>query len=376
DRVVKKHAQGLKFLMQKNKVETIRGRGRLAGGGKIHVDGEAGGREISADAIILATGSEARMLPSLKPDPERILTNREILELKQIPRRMIIVGAGAVGVEFASIYRTFGTEVALLEMLPRLVPVEDEDISRELERLFKKQGIKVHTGAKVEKVTSSEKVRVEISTAGKRETLEAETLLVAVGRGPNTENIGLEKTKAKVERGYIHVNQFQQTDEPGLYAIGDIVAGLPQLAHAASMEGIVAASHIAGKPVKPVTRDRVPGCTYSMPEIGSVGLTEAQAQERGLKVKTGKFNFAANSRASILGHHDGFVKVVADEKHGELLGVHIIGPLATEMVAEAVIALELEATVEELMYTIHAHPTLAEAIFDAGNAVYGMTINS
>ena len=376
DRVVKKHAQGLKFLLQKNKVETIRGWGRLAGSGQVVVENGGRAKEISARAIVLASGSEARLLPGLTPDPQRILTNREILELKRIPASMVIIGAGAVGVEFASIYRVFGTEVTLLEMLPRIVPLEDEEISRELERLFKKQGIRMHTGARVEKVTTTRQVRVQFTVNGKSQAVEAETVLVAVGRKPNTENLGLEKTRARVERGFIHVNQYQQTEEPGLYAIGDIVAGMPQLAHASSMEGIVAVTHVAGRPVKPVRRERVPGCTYCSPEVASVGITEAEARERGYKVKTGKFGFGANSRASILGQHDGFVKIVAEEKYGELLGVHIIGPLATEMIAEAMMALELEATVEEFMYTVHAHPTLAEAMFDAGNAVYGMTINS
>ena len=376
DRVVKKHAQGVKFLLQKNKVETFRGWGRLAGPGRVVVEGDGKPGELSARAIVLSTGSEAHMLPGLTSDSKRILTNREVLELKRIPASMVIIGAGAVGVEFASIYRVFGTEVTLLEMLPRVVPVEDEEISRELERLFKKQGIRVLTGTKVDKITTSKQVRVEFTAGGKSQVVDAETVLVAVGRKPNTENMGLEQTRARVERGFIHVNQYQQTEEPGLYAIGDIVAGLPQLAHAASAEGIVAVTHAAGKPVKPVNRERIPGCTYCHPEIASVGLTEAQARERGYKVKTGKFSFGANSRASILGQHDGFVKIVADEKYGEVLGVHIIGPLATEMIAEAVMALELEATVEEFMYTVHAHPTLAEAMFDASNAVYRMAINS
>ena len=378
DRVVKKHAQGVKFLLQKNKVETFRGWGRLVGSGRVVVESEGRGaaKELSARAIVLATGSEAHLLPGLTTDSERILTNREVLELKRIPASMIIIGAGAVGVEFASIYRVFGTEITLLEMLPRVVPVEDKEISRELERLFRKQGIRVLTGTKVDKITTSKQVRVDFTADGKSQAVEAETVLVAVGRKPNTDNMGLEQTRARVERGFIHVNQYQQTEEPGLYAIGDIVAGMPQLAHVASMQGIVAVTHAAGKPVKPVRRERIPGCTYCHPEIASIGLTEADARERGHKVKTGKFSFGANSRASILGQHDGFVKIVADEKYGELLGVHIIGPLATEMIAEAVMALELEATVEEFMYTIHAHPTLAEAMFDAGNAVYGMAINS
>jgi len=377
ERIVKKHAKGVEFLLKKNKVETARGWARLAGGGRLLVEQAGGGaREITARAILLASGSEARMLPGLQPDPALVVTNREILELKQVPRRMVIVGAGAVGVEFASIYRSFGAEITLLEMLPRIVPFEDEEISRELERVYKKRGIGVQTAAKVEEVRTPGKVSVDYTVNGKRGSVEADALLVAVGRKPNTENIGLEKTRARVERGFVHVNEYQQTEEPGLYAIGDIVAGMPQLAHVASMQGIVAVTHIAGRPAKPVRRDRIPGCTYSQPEIGSVGLTEAQARQQGYEVKTGKFSFMANSRASILGRHDGFVKIVAEQKHDEVLGVHIIGPMATEMIAEAVMALELEATVDEIMYTIHAHPTLAEALFDAGNAVKGMTINA
>lgn len=377
DRIVKKHAKGVEFLLKKNKVETVRGWGRLAGGGRVLVEQPGGGaREITARAIVLATGSEARMLPGLQPDPALVLTNREVLELKQIPRRMVIVGAGAVGVEFASIYRSFGAEITLLEMLPRIVPFEDEEISKELQRVYKKRGIGVETAAKVEEVRTAGKVLVDYTVNGKRCSVEADTLLVAIGRKPNTENIGLEKTRARAEQGFVHVNEYQQTDEPGLYAIGDIVAGTPQLAHVASMQGIVAVTHIAGRPAKPLRRDRIPGCTYSQPEIGSVGLTEAQARQQGYDVKTGKFSFMANSRASILGRHDGFVKIVAEQKHDEVLGVHIIGPMATEMIAEAVMALELEATVDEFMYTVHAHPTLAEALFDAGNAVKGMTINA
>ena len=377
ERIVKKHAKGVEFLLKKNKVETARGWARLAGGGRLLVEQAGGGaREITARAILLATGSEARMLPGLQPDPALVVTNREILELKQIPRRMVIVGAGAVGVEFASIFRSFGAEITLLEMLPRIVPFEDEEISKELERVYKKRGIGVHTAAQVEEVRTPGKVSVDYTVNGKRGSVEADALLVAIGRKPNTENIGLEQTRARVEQGFVHVNEYQQTGEPGLYAIGDIVAGMPQLAHVASMQGIVAVTHIAGRPAKPLRRDRIPACTYSQPEIGSVGLTEAQARQQGYEVKTGKFSFMANSRASILGRHDGFVKIVAEQKHDEVLGVHIIGPMATEMIAEAVMALELEATVDEIMYTIHAHPTLAEALFDAGNAVKGMTINA
>ena len=377
DKIVRKHAKGIEFLLKKNKVEMIRGYGRLAGGGKVALEQPNGSRrEISARGIILATGSEARLLPGLKADPERVLTNREILSLKKIPKSMIIIGAGAVGVEFASIYKAFGTDVTLLEMLPRIVPLEDEEISAELGKSFRKQGIAVETGAKVEEATSSKNVKVEFTAAGRTQKLEAETLLVAVGRKPNTDDVGLEKTRAKVERGYVYTDSFLQTAEPGLYAIGDLVAGSPQLAHVASVEGLTAVHHFAGKNSRPIRYDHVPNCTYCHPEVASVGLTEAQARQKGHQVKVGKFPFAANSRATILGAHEGFVKMVADAKYGEVLGVHIIGPLATEMIAEATVALELEATAEEFMHTIHAHPTLAEAMFDAANAVYGLTINA
>jgi len=289
---------------------------------------------------------------------------------------LTVVGAGAVGVEFASIFRSFGTEVTILEMLPRLVPVEDEEVSKELGRIYRKRGITCHTGAKMDKVEQAKDgVSVTFTVDGKQQKIDADKILIAVGRKPRTEGIGLEKTKIKPDRGFIKVNQWLQTDEPGVYAIGDIVVGTPQLAHVAMMEGIVAVGKIAGKTVKPLNPDRIPNATYCHPEISSVGLTEAKAREAGYELKIGKFPFTANSRASIVGQHDGFVKIVADAKHGEILGVHIIGPQATELVAEAVTAMELEATVEDLMFTIHAHPTLAEAMLDASNSVYGLSIN-
>src|SRR6202020_2680844 len=323
-------------------------------------------------------GSEARMLPGLEPDEKAILTNIEILDLPVIPKTMLIIGAGAVGVEFASIFNRFGTKVTLLEMLPRLVPVEDEEVSKELERCFKKTGIRCETGARGENITRPENgVRLCAALAnGKREDLEAETLLVAVGRKPNTENIGLDKLKVQLDRGFIKVDEHQLTGEPGVYAIGDVVAGTPQLAHVASMQGMVAVAKIAGKPATPIKRNHIPGCTYTEPGIGSVGLTEAQAKAAGYSVKIGKFPFAANSKASILGSHDGFVKIVADEKHGEILGVHIIGPQAYELISEAVAAMEAEATVETMMHTIHAHPTIYEAVGEAFNNVYGLAINA
>ena len=380
-KIVTKHAKGLEFLMRKNKVETVKGYGKLTGplqNGVTTVEVTASGKSshVKAGHVILATGSEARMLPGLEPD-SRILTNIEILELKEIPKSLVIVGAGAVGVEFASIFRSFGTEVTILEMLPRLVPVEDEEISKELARVYRKRGITFHTAAKVEKVEKSKSgIAVSFSIDGKQQKVETDKILIAVGRKPRTENIGLERTRIKPDRGFITTDSWMETAEPGVYAIGDIVLGTPQLAHVGAMEGIVAVTKIAGKPAKPINPEHIPNATYCHPEIGSVGLSEVKAREAGYNVKVGKFPFTANSRASIVGQHDGFIKIVSDAEYGEILGVHIIGPQATELIAEAVAAIQLEATVEELMWTIHAHPTLAEAMLDASNSVYGMAINA
>ena len=318
------------------------------------------------------------MLPGLAPDPDFILTNVEILNLAAVPKSLIVIGAGAVGVEFASIFHRFGSEVTLVEMLPRIVPLEDEDISKELERVFRKRKIRVETGARAGDIRKTgHGVSLALTTKdGKQEQLEAEKLLVAVGRKPNSEKIGLENTKVALDRGFIVVDQFQRTAEPGVYAIGDVVAGTPQLAHVATREGMIAVAHMAGKPAVPINRNRIPSCTYTEPGIASVGMTEAQARAAGRKVKIGRFPFAGDSRATILGHHEGFIKVVASEPHGEILGVHIIGPEGFELVAEAVAAMEAEATVDVMMQAIHAHPTLYEAVGEAFNAVYGLSINA
>jgi len=318
------------------------------------------------------------MLPGLKPDAKRILTNIEILDLAEVPKSLAILGAGAVGVEFASCFSRFGTKASIFEMLPRIVPVEDEEVSKELTRVFKKTGIRVETGARAGDVQVTDAgVRFQVTLeGGKAETVEADALLVAIGRKPNTENVGLEGTRVELDRGFVKVDPYQRTGEPGVYAIGDVVAGTPQLAHVATAEGMVAIAHIAGKPAIPVNKNRIPGATYTEPGIGSVGLTEAQARAQGHKVKIGKFPFAANSKASILGRHDGFVKIVADETHGEILGVHIIGPEAFELISEGVLAMEAEATVDILIHTIHAHPTIYEAMGEAFNAVYGQAINA
>jgi dihydrolipoyl dehydrogenase len=377
NKIVTKHSKGVEFLMRKNKVDVIKGTARLAGGGRIDVSGDKGPQTVEAKNIILATGSEARMLPGLEPDPNLILTNVEILDMQTVPKTIGIIGAGAVGVEFASIFNRFGSKVTIIEMLPRLVPVEDEEISKELERHFKKSGIRCETGAKAENIRkNANSVSLSATLAsGQKEEMEFDKLLVAVGRKPNTENVGLENTRAQLDRGFVVTDGYQRTQEPGLYAIGDLVAGMPQLAHVATAQGMVAVGHIAGKPVPPINRNRIPGATYTDPGIGSVGLSEAQARAQGFKVKVGKFPFAANSKATILDKHEGFVKVVADEQHGEILGVHIIGPEAFELVSEAVTAMESEATVDSMMATIHAHPTIYEAIGEAFNNVYGLAIN-
>jgi dihydrolipoyl dehydrogenase len=380
-KIVTKHAKGLEFLMRKNKVETVKGYGKLTGpaqSGILTLEVSNGGKtsHLKTKNVILATGSEARMLPGLEAG-DRILTNIEILNLKEIPKSLVVVGAGAVGVEFASIFRSFDSEVTILEMLPRLVPVEDEEISKELARVYRKRGINFHTGAKVEKVEKTKSgVAVTFSVDGKSQKIEAERILIAVGRKPRTENIGLEITRIKPDRGFLKTDSWMQTAEPGIYAVGDIVLGTPQLAHVGAMEGIVAVTKIAGKQGKPINPEHIPNATYCHPEIGSVGLTQTRAEELGYNIKVGKFPFTANSRASIVGAHEGFIKIVSDADYGEILGVHIIGPQATELIAEAVVAIELEATVEDLMWTIHAHPTLAEAMLDASNSVYGLAINA
>lgn len=377
NKIVSKHSKGVEFLMRKNKVDVIKGSARLQGGGRIEVTGEKGTETVEAKNIILATGSEARMLPGLQPDAKQILTNVEILELTAVPKSLGIIGAGAVGVEFASIFNRFGSKVTVLEMLPRLVPVEEEEISKELERHFRKAGIRCETGAKAENIRKNgDSVSLSATLAnGNKEEMEFEKLLIAVGRKPNTENTGIENTKAQIDRGFVKVDNYQRTGEPGLYAIGDIVAGTPQLAHVATAEGMIAVAHMAGKPVKPINRNRIPGATYTDPGIGSVGMTEAQARAQGFKVRVGKFPFIGNSKATILDKHEGFVKVIADEQFGEILGVHIIGPEAYELIAEAVTAMEAEATVDTMMSTIHAHPTLYESLGEAFNNVYGLALN-
>lgn len=396
DGVVATHTKGLDFLMRKNKITVVRGHGRLTGPANagvftVQVTDEDKGKprdlqaegftqqtktEVKAKKVVLAMGSDARMLPGYQAD-DTILTNMQILTLPKMPKSLIVIGSGAVGVEFASVFKSFGADVTVLEALPRIVPVEDEDVSKELTRQYKKRGIEVNTGCKVEKIEKN-KNGAKVSWtdgSGKAQSKEAEKVLVAVGRAPRTYDAGLDTVNLPLDRGFVTVNEWMETSVPGVYAIGDIVAGLPQLAHVGAMCGIVVASKLAGKYARAVRKDRVPGCTYCDPQIGSVGLTEEQAKEKGYQVKVGKFPFVGNSKATIVDAHDGFVKVVSDAKYGEVLGVHIIGPQATELISEAVTAMELEATVEEMMFTIHAHPTLYESLLDGFAAVENMAIN-
>ena len=383
DDIVTRHTKGLDFLMKKNKITTFKGFGRLTGPAKdgVHTievklaDGKT--ETVKAKKVVLATGSDARMLPGVKAD-ETVLTNYEILKIAELPKSLVVIGSGAVGVEFASIFKSFGAEVTVLEMLPRMVPVEDEEISKELLRLFKKRGFDVNLSVKDTKIEKNKDGALVswMDANGKAQTKQAEKVLVAVGRAPRTADIGLEKTKIVPDRGFIMTNEWMETTEPGVYAIGDIVGGLPQLAHVGSMAGLIVAARLAGRYARPINRARVPGCTYCDPQIANVGLTEAKARKLGHTVKVGKFPFVGNSKATILDAHDGFVKVVADAKYGEILGVHILGPQATELIAEAVAVLELEGTVDEMMFAIHAHPTLAESMLDAYGAVEGMAINA
>ena len=376
-KIVTKHAKGIEFLFKKNKVEWVQGWGKYESPGKVSVEKDGKRSTIEANNILMVSGSEAKALPGIEPDHNTIVTNRSILELPEIPKTLIVIGAGAVGVEFASIYNSFGTQVTILEALPRIVPVEDEEISAELEKAYRKKNIDIQTGCKLDSVKKDAKgVTVSFKDKdGKPQTLQAEKLLLAVGRKAMTDNCGLEKSKAKMDRGFVFVNQFMETDEPGLYAIGDIVAGLPQLAHAAMMEGIVAVTHIAGKPTHKIDKTRIPNATYCEPQIGSIGLTEQQAKAAGYQVKIGKFPFVGNSKATILGNHGGFIKVVSDEKYGEVLGIHIIGPLATEILSEAATVLNLEGTIDDMMNMMHAHPTVWEAMGDAFASVRGLQIN-
>jgi dihydrolipoyl dehydrogenase len=382
DRVVTGLTKGVEFLFKKNKIDWIKGTARLTGNGGVDVY-EGDTRTLRARTeIIVATGSAPRSVPGIEIDRTRIITSDEAIHLKEVPKSLAILGSGAVGVEFASIFRRFGSEVTILELLPRLVPVEDTAVSAELEKSFRKQGITSHTGAKVTSArTVGDGVDVVAQLAdGQEQTLRADYLLVATGRGPVTAGLDAEHVGLEMQRGYIKVDELYRTNVPGISAIGDVITlgspGHPQLAHLSSAEGIVAAERIAGQGTRAINYDHVPGCTYCDPEIGSVGLTETEAQARGFEVHVGTFPFGVLGRAKIAMETDGFVKIVADKKYDEVLGVHMIGPRSTELVAEATLALRLESTVEELIRTIHAHPTMSEAVGEAAHATHGAAIHA
>jgi len=382
EEVVAKNARGVEFLFKKNKVERIHGRGRLAGPNQVEVtpppDQNGGGGETKtyrAENVLLATGSVPREIPPAPTDGERIIHSDHVLELRKVPESMIVLGAGAVGTEFASIYRSFGTEITLVEMLPRVLPGEDEEVSKELERALRKRGIKVHTGTKLASAEATDAgVRVTLEGSKGETTAEATKLLVAVGRAPVSKDLGLEETGVKVDdRGYVEVDEYMRTSVPSVYAIGDVVP-TPWLAHVASQEGVLAVEHMAGRDVRPINYDHTPMVTFCEPEVAHVGLTEAEAKERGYDVAVGKFPFTALGKAVILGKTAGFVKVVRETKYDEVLGIHIIGPHATDLIAEACVALHLETTNQEIIETIHAHPTLGEAIHEAAHAAAGHAI--
>lgn len=382
DKIVTGLSKGVEFLFKKNKIDWIRGTARLSGEGRVEVSGDDSQVLQATREVIVATGSAPRGVPAIQLDRKRVITSDEAIGLREVPKSIVIMGAGAVGVEFASIFRRFGSNVTLIELLPRLVPVEDEQVSAELERSFRKQGIVCHSGATVTSATAKADA-VDITARlvdGKSASITADYLLVATGRGPVTAGLDLEALGVQLERGYIVVDQDYRTSVPGISAVGDVITigtqPHPQLAHVSSAEGIFVAERIAGRKPPPINYDHVPGCTYCDPEIGSVGLTERVARARGYDVRVGTFPFGVLGRARIANETDGFVKIVADKRYDEVLGVHMIGPRATELVAEATLALRLECTVEEVIRTIHAHPTMSEAVAEAAHAVHGGAIHA
>ena len=381
-RIVNRLSKGIEtYLFKKNKITLYKGQGRLEGARTVVVKGEREETKVATKAVLLATGSRPRSLPGITPDGKAIVTSDEILELKEMPKSLLVIGAGAVGIEFASVFARFGSTVTVIELLPRVLPLEDEEISAEAGKLLAKQ-MKIFTGAKTEAALKTQG-GVEVAFragAGEAQSITAEMLLVAVGRGPVTDGLGLDSTKVELDRGHVKVDARMETAEPGVYAIGDVVTvegrPHPQLAHVASAEGIGVAERLAGKHTEPVNYDRVPSATYCSPEVAGVGLTEAEARKRGHDVKVGKFAFGNIAKPRIVGHDGGLVKVVSDARYDEVLGVHMVGPHATDLIAEACVALQLESTVEEIARTIHPHPTLSEALMQAAEAVYGQAIDA
>ena len=382
DRIVLRLSKGIEtYLFKKHEIALFKGQGRLDGARSVIVAGEGGETRIQTKNVLLATGSRPKSIPGITPDGKLIITSDEILKLNELPKSLIVIGAGAVGIEFASLFARFGTSVTVIEMLPRILPLEDEEISAEAHKVLAKQ-MTIHVGAKTEAALRTQGgVEVGFRTAqGESSTVTAELLLLAVGRGPVTDGLNLESTKVQLDQGYVRTNHLMATDQPGLYAIGDVVAfpdrPHPQLAHVASAEGTGVAERLAGKAVEPLNYDRVPSATYCRPETAGVGLTEAEATKRGYDVRVGRFSFGSLAKPRILGHPEGFVKVVAEAKYDEVLGVHIVGPHATDLISEACVALRLEATTEEIFRTVHPHPTLPEALMQAAEAVYGLAIDA
>jgi dihydrolipoamide dehydrogenase len=374
--VVQKNAKGIEFLFRKNGVTSIRGFGRVIDGQTVEVEHEGQKQTLSARFLLLATGSVPREIPIAPSDGQSIWSSDHALEAQRVPASMVVLGAGAVGIEFASVYKSFGTDVTVVEMLPRALPIEDEEVSAELERSYRKRGIRVLTGTRLDSVEKTAAgLRLTLIQNGETKVHEAEVLLVAVGRAPLTIGIGLEEAGVALDRGYVKVDAYMQSSVASIYAIGDIVP-TPWLAHVASAEGILAVEHMAGYPgARPIQYDLVPSCTYCDPEVASVGLTEAKARERGYEVAVGKFPFSALAKAAILKRAEGFVKVVRDTRYDEVLGVHMVGPHATDLIAEACVALKLETTTEELLRTMHAHPTLSEALAEAAHAATGHALH-
>jgi dihydrolipoamide dehydrogenase len=369
-------SKGVQFLMKKNKIDVLEGYGMVKPGKKVSVkDKDGKSTDYEADHIIIATGAHARELPNLPIDGKKVIEYRKAMTLEKQPESMIIVGSGAIGCEFASFYNDMGTDVTIVEFQPTIVPVEDEEVSKQFERIYKKKGIKVMTNSSVESVdTSGKKVKAKVKTKKGEETLEADIVLSAVGIKTHIENIGLEDVGIKTEKDKVIVNDYYQTNVPGYYAIGDITHG-PALAHVASAEGILCVEKIAGHKVEPINYGNIPGCTYSDPEIASVGMTENQAKEAGYDIKVGKFPFSASGKASASGAKDGFVKVIFDAKYGEWLGCHMLGAGVTDMIAEAVVARNLETTGHEVLKTIHPHPTMSEAVMEAVADAYDEVIH-
>ncbi len=369
--VVKRGLMGVEALLKKNKVTLLVGYGKVLKPGSVDVDGKA----YSTKNIVLATGSSVKWFPGMEPDGKGIITSNEALSLKPVPKSMAVIGAGAVGLEFASVYHRFGAQMSVIEAMPQILPIEDEEVANELQKILTKRGMKFHVGAKVETIKpAGGGYEITVAKDGKTDKVNAEIVLIAVGRKPNTDKIGLENTKVKLDRGYVKTDKNMLTDEPGIYAIGDIVP-TPQLAHVASAEGILAVEHIAGKNPKPINYDRIPGVTYCDPQVASVGLTEKKAKERGYQVKVGKFPFVGIGKASIEDEREGFVKIVGESKYDEILGVHILHATAGELISEGAAVINGEMTAEELSHTIHPHPTLSESLLEASHAFYGHAIH-